>query len=46
MRHVVEVEEGVRVRAKRAIDAMLALPKLKTPAHFGVGLTRAELEVA
>ncbi len=37
LRHVVEVEEGVRVRAKRAIDAMLALPREQTTSGFAIG---------
>ncbi|MDZ4760839.1 MAG: quinolinate synthase NadA [Alphaproteobacteria bacterium] len=45
MRHVVEVDEDVRIRAKRAIDAMLALPKAKKPRSFRVGLGATPLEV-
>jgi len=36
MKHVVEVPEEMRVRAKAAIDAMLALPKMKKPLDFKV----------
>jgi len=36
--HAVEIEEDVRIRAKAAIDAMLALPKLEKPAAFRTGL--------
>lgn len=36
MKHVVEVPEDVRVRAKAAIDAMLALPKAAAPFTFKV----------
>jgi len=42
MQHEVTIPEDVRVRAKRAIDAMLALPKEK-PRAFEVG--RAEVAV-
>ena len=45
MRHVVDVPEDVRVRAKRAIDAMLALPKTDKPLDFEVGLPEAAVEV-
>jgi quinolinate synthase len=37
MKHVVEVPEDIRVRAKAAIDAMLALPKPKVFPKFKVG---------
>ena len=37
--------EGVRVRAKKAIDAMLALPKEKTPPGFRIGAGPLEVEV-
>jgi quinolinate synthase len=36
MKHVVEVPEEIRVRAKAAIDAMLALPKPKQFPKFKV----------
>lgn len=45
MKHEVTIEEGVRVRAKAAIDAMLALPKLEKPAAFQTGLAPQEIEV-
>jgi len=44
-RHAVEIEERVRVRAKRAIDAMLALPKPTRPLDFEIGRAPAELEL-
>ncbi len=37
MKHEVEIPEGVRVRAKQAIDAMLALPKTDAPLAFATG---------
>lgn len=43
MKHEVEIEEDVRVRAKAALDAMMALPKMETPLDFEVG--RAPLDV-
>jgi quinolinate synthase len=45
MKHVVEVPEAVRVRAKAAIDAMLALPKTERPLDFAVGLPETFVEV-
>lgn len=45
MRHEVVVEESVRVRAKRAIEAMLALPKPAAPLDFLVGKAPVELEL-
>lgn len=45
MRHEVEIDEAVRQRAKSAIDAMLALPKLSTPLAFRTGLAAKEIEV-
>jgi quinolinate synthase len=45
MKHEVIVEEGVRVRAKAAIDAMLALPKPAKPLDFETGLKPALVEV-
>ena len=38
MKHEVEIDETVRVRAKEAIDAMLALPKTEKPLAFETGL--------
>jgi quinolinate synthase len=34
MKHVVEVDEDIRIRARRAIEAMLALPRPTRPATF------------
>jgi quinolinate synthase len=45
MKHEVTVPEDVRVRAKKAIDAMLALPKEKNPPAFRIGADALELEV-
>jgi quinolinate synthase len=45
MRYDVEVEEGVRVRAKRAIDRMLALPKTAHPFTFDVQRAPASVSV-
>ena len=45
MKHEVTVEESVRVRAKRAIDAMLALPKTGKPLDFQTGLAPAAVEL-
>ncbi len=42
--HEVTVPETVRVRAKKAIDAMLALPRPQKPLDFGVGLAPARVE--
>lgn len=41
MKHVVEVDEDIRLRAKRAIDAMLALPRANPPASFRRGVAPA-----
>ncbi|MEL6388378.1 MAG: quinolinate synthase NadA [Pseudomonadota bacterium] len=38
MKHEIEMDEDVRVRAKAAIDAMLALPKMANPLAFETGL--------
>jgi len=38
MKHEIEIEEDVRLRAKAAIDAMLALPKTDKPLAFRTGL--------
>jgi len=38
MQHEVTIEETVRIRAKAAIDAMLALPKMAAPLAFKTGL--------
>jgi len=45
MKHVVEVPEDIRVRAKAAIDAMLALPKPKEFPKFRVGDPAVPVEV-
>jgi quinolinate synthase len=45
MKHEVKVPEDVRVRAKKAIDAMLALPKEKSPPGFRIGAAAVALEV-
>ena len=45
MKHEVEIVEPVRIRAKAAIDAMLALPKMAKPAPFETGLKPLEIEV-
>ncbi|NWG52949.1 MAG: quinolinate synthase NadA [Hydrogenophilaceae bacterium] len=45
MKHEVVIDEAVRVRAKRAIDRMLALPKMKAPLDFETGLPRADVDV-
>ncbi|MEL7547127.1 MAG: quinolinate synthase NadA [Pseudomonadota bacterium] len=44
-KHVVEIEETVRLRAKAAIDAMLDLPKMTTPLAFETGLAPMDIEV-
>lgn len=44
MRHEVTIPEDIRVRAKRAIDAMLALPK-ETPRAFETGRPLAAVEL-
>ncbi|MDZ4775833.1 MAG: quinolinate synthase NadA [Alphaproteobacteria bacterium] len=43
--HEVTVPEDVRVRAKKAIDAMLALPKMAQPLDFEVGRPLADVTV-
>ena len=45
MEHEVLIDEDQRVRAKRAIDAMLALPKTETPLDFKTGIAPMELEL-
>jgi quinolinate synthase len=45
MQHEVVVPEPTRVRAKKAIDAMLALPKTAAPLDFKVGLPPADVTV-
>lgn len=43
--HEVTIPEDVRVRAKQALDAMLALPKMERPLDFVTGLKPMELEL-
>src|SRR5262245_21978073 len=45
MKHVVEVPEDIRVRAKAAIDAMLGLPRPKELQKFRVGDPDKQVEV-
>ena len=45
MKHEVLIEEEVRVKAKAAIDAMLALPKMEKPLAFETGLKPMEIEM-
>ncbi|MEL6861345.1 MAG: quinolinate synthase NadA, partial [Pseudomonadota bacterium] len=45
MTHEVTIDEDVRVKAKAAIDAMLALPKMENPLAFETGLKPMEIEV-
>lgn len=45
MKHEVTIDEDVRIRAKAAIDAMLALPKMESPLAFKTGLKPMEIEV-
>jgi quinolinate synthase len=44
-RHEVTIPEDVRVRAKRAIDRMLALPKTSAPLDFKIGQPPADVEL-
>ncbi len=44
-KHEVVIDEDVRVRAKAAIDAMLALPKMETPLAFETGLKPMQIEI-
>ncbi|MEM6626419.1 MAG: quinolinate synthase NadA [Pseudomonadota bacterium] len=46
MEHEVTMDEDVRIRAKAAIDAMLALPKTDKPLDFVTGAAPIELEMA
>ena len=41
----VTIPTDVRVRAKKAIDAMLALPRMEKPLAFETGLKPLELEM-
>jgi quinolinate synthase len=45
MKHEVIVDEPTRIRAKAAIDAMLALPKPSKPFDFETGLKPVQVEV-
>jgi quinolinate synthase len=45
MKHVVEVDEDIRIRARRAIEAMLALPRPTRPATFLRGRPRVPVEL-
>jgi len=45
MKHEVTIPEDVRVRAKAAIDAMLALPKTDKLLDFQTGLAAADVEI-
>lgn len=45
MEYEVTMDEDVRVRAKEAIDAMLALPKMEKPLDFEVGLKPREIDM-
>lgn len=45
MKHEVEIDEDVRVKAKAAIDAMLELPKMEKPLAFKTGLKPMDIEM-
>ncbi|MBI1252386.1 MAG: quinolinate synthase NadA [Alphaproteobacteria bacterium] len=45
MKHEVTIDEDVRVRAKQAIDRMLALPKTDKPLDFETGAREVAVEV-
>jgi len=45
MKHVVEIPEDIRVRAKEAIDAMLALPKPRVLPKFRIGAAEVPVEL-
>lgn len=44
-RHEVTIPEDIRLRAKAALDAMLALPKMERPLDFVTGAKPVELEL-
>ena len=44
MKHEVLIDEEIRIQAKKAIDAMLALPNPKTARPFETGLAPKEIE--
>ena len=43
--HEVTIAEEVRIRAKQALDAMMALPKMDKPLDFVTGLEPLEIEM-
>ena len=43
--HEVIIPEDVRLKAKEALDAMMALPKMETPLAFETGLAPIEIEM-
>lgn len=43
--HEVTIPENIRIRAKAALDAMLALPKMDRPLDFVTGVAPMELEL-
>ncbi len=43
--HEVRIDEEVRLKAKKAIDAMLALPKMAKPLDFDVGLKPLQIDM-
>ena len=43
--HEVTIPEDVRVRAKEALDAMMALPRMEKPLDFVTGLEPLEIEM-
>jgi len=45
MEHEVTMDEDVRIRAKAAIDAMLALPKMAKPLDFNVGIAPKTIDM-
>lgn len=45
MKHEVKIDEPLRLRAKEAIDAMLALPKMDKPLDFETGLAPKTIQV-
>ncbi len=45
MKHEVTMDPDIRIRAKAAIDAMLALPKMEKPLDFETGLAPLDLEM-
>ncbi|MEH6807847.1 MAG: quinolinate synthase NadA [Hyphomonas oceanitis] len=44
-KYEVKIPEDVRVRAKQALDAMMALPKMERPLAFETGLKPLEVEM-